>query len=350
MTTRSPPPDRASPAARSVRAPRRPHAAPVRGSCAERAVEPAGLQRVRARRAVLEHVLAVEVRALAIGAGERVQHRQLARRVALLQKGERRMQTEETVERQRPARLARRMQGELAPQPGVVAVAEGGTAASPSRAPRMITSTKRDGRASARANARRVVSSRRPRRVRPVEEFASCCVTWDPARAQRRMNSGAASSSVTRLRGARRVRDRRARGVAQVRPEQLRRELQRVAAVAEPLRRRRPPIEVASSAPTRHPSRRCDPASPRASRAARCAGRGPRRARAACVPASTGSVQAAKAGDHVVARGLVFRQRLRPGLGRLDQRTVDARQIAGAARESIRQAATAAGGGSSAMK
>jgi hypothetical protein len=38
------------------------------------------------------------MRALAIGAGERVQHRELARRVALLQKGKRGMQAEETTQ------------------------------------------------------------------------------------------------------------------------------------------------------------------------------------------------------------------------------------------------------------
>src|SRR2546429_2994026 len=74
------------------------------------------------------------MRALAIGAGECVQHRQLARRVALLQEGERGMQAEEAVERQRPARLPRRTQRKLSAQSGVVAIAMGGNRREPGEA------------------------------------------------------------------------------------------------------------------------------------------------------------------------------------------------------------------------
>ena len=71
------------------------------------------------------------MRALAIGAGECVQHRQLARGVALLQEGERGMQAEEAVERQRPARLPGRTQRKLPAQSGVVAIAMGGNRGEP---------------------------------------------------------------------------------------------------------------------------------------------------------------------------------------------------------------------------
>ena len=71
------------------------------------------------------------MRALAIGAGECVQHRQLARRVALLQEAERGVQAEEAVERQRPARLPGCTQRKLPAQSGVVAIAIRGNRGEP---------------------------------------------------------------------------------------------------------------------------------------------------------------------------------------------------------------------------
>src|SRR5215472_18716410 len=79
---------------------------------------------MRPGRAVLEHVLSVEVRALAVGTRERLEHDELARRVALLQESKRWVQAEEAIERQRATGLTRSAQGELAPQLRIIAVAE----------------------------------------------------------------------------------------------------------------------------------------------------------------------------------------------------------------------------------
>ena len=64
----------------------------------EGTIEPAARESVGPQRAALEHVLTVEVRALAIGARHGVAHQELARRIALVQKGELRVQPEKAIE------------------------------------------------------------------------------------------------------------------------------------------------------------------------------------------------------------------------------------------------------------
>ena len=68
---------------------------------AERAVEPAGVDRAGLAEAAFEHVLAVEMRALAIGRGGRVHDRRLLRLIETMQVRHRRIEREERIERQR---------------------------------------------------------------------------------------------------------------------------------------------------------------------------------------------------------------------------------------------------------
>ena len=66
----------------------------------ECAVEPAGIGRAGLREAAFEHILPIEMRALAIGGRDGVHDRRLARLVEAMQVGHRRVQREEAVERQ----------------------------------------------------------------------------------------------------------------------------------------------------------------------------------------------------------------------------------------------------------
>ena len=76
-------------------------------SCAERDIEPAGLAAEGFDHAVLEQVLRIEVRALAVGRCDGVQHREFAGGEKLVHLRKMRVQAEVTVEIERAARRPR---------------------------------------------------------------------------------------------------------------------------------------------------------------------------------------------------------------------------------------------------
>src|ERR1700721_381696 len=80
----------------------------IRRQGGKRAVDPACLQRMRPRAAVLEHILAVEMRTLTIGTGHGVKDDELLGSKGLVQKGKAGMQTEEPVELERAPGRSRR--------------------------------------------------------------------------------------------------------------------------------------------------------------------------------------------------------------------------------------------------
>src|SRR5262249_9426470 len=88
-------------------------------------IQPSGLHGVGAYIAILEHVLSVEMRTLAIGARNRVERHELTRRVALAHERQARMQTERVVELQHTVRLARCAQSQLATQACLVRITVG---------------------------------------------------------------------------------------------------------------------------------------------------------------------------------------------------------------------------------
>ena len=89
----------------------------------ERAVEPAGIGRARLAEAAFEHVLSVEMRALAIGRRGRMHDRRRAGLVEPVQVRHRRIEREEGIERQR-RRLAVEPERLVAAQPGPVGIAD----------------------------------------------------------------------------------------------------------------------------------------------------------------------------------------------------------------------------------
>ena len=126
-------------------------ARPSGASVVEGAVEPAGFRGARPQHAAFEHVLAVEMRALAIGRRGRMHDGGGAGSVQPMQIGHRRVEGEEGIERQ-PGRCA--LQGErlVAAQPIQSGSPTGATAASPSSAPRSTMVSSRGSRPSARAS------------------------------------------------------------------------------------------------------------------------------------------------------------------------------------------------------
>ena len=80
---------------------------------------------VRRHRAVLEQVLAVEMRAVAVGRGDGMDDGELALGVDVVQRRQGRMQAEEAVEIDGAVALAGRGDGEIAAQRAIVAVAMG---------------------------------------------------------------------------------------------------------------------------------------------------------------------------------------------------------------------------------
>ena len=95
----------------------------VRRQLDQRAVEPAGVDGAGPRDAALEHVLAVEMRALAIGRRGGVDDGRLLRLVEPVQVRHRRIEREEAVERQR-RRLAVEHQRAIAAQADPVGIAD----------------------------------------------------------------------------------------------------------------------------------------------------------------------------------------------------------------------------------
>ncbi len=119
-------PGRAAPAARSARG-RSPRCRSACCRCAlgrtERDIEPAGLAAEGLDRAVLEQVLRIEMRALAVRRRDGVQHRELPRGIELVHLRKMRVQAEVAVEIERAAGRARRRDGERAALRGVLRIA-----------------------------------------------------------------------------------------------------------------------------------------------------------------------------------------------------------------------------------
>ena len=99
------------------------HALGRAGQCGERAVEPAAVRAARAGIAAFQHVLAVEMRAVAIAGGDRVDDGRLFRVIEALEGGERRVKAEPALERQRGA-IARGGEREIAVQRRIVGIAD----------------------------------------------------------------------------------------------------------------------------------------------------------------------------------------------------------------------------------
>jgi hypothetical protein len=90
---------------------------------AERSVEPAALRPPRTWVTALEHVLAVEMRAVAIASRDSMHDRRLLLVVEALERGKRRMGEKEAVERQRGP-IAGRGKREIAVQVGVIRISD----------------------------------------------------------------------------------------------------------------------------------------------------------------------------------------------------------------------------------
>ena len=108
-----------------------PSATPVSVCCAaagrrqsrERAIQPACLHGVRPCVSILQHILSVEVRPLAIRAGDGMKDDELARCEAVVQECQARMQAEKVVEPAHPVGGPWCGKGELAAQTRVVRIA-----------------------------------------------------------------------------------------------------------------------------------------------------------------------------------------------------------------------------------
>ena len=99
-------------------------------SARQRAVEPAGVGTAGPRKAAFQHVLAVEMRALAIGRRHRMHHDGLAGLVEPVQVRHRRVEGEEAVERQ-PRLGAVELEGVVAAQLDPVGIADRGDGGEP---------------------------------------------------------------------------------------------------------------------------------------------------------------------------------------------------------------------------
>ena len=139
---------------------------------AERAVEPAGVGAARIGQPAFQHVLPVEMRALAIGRRGRVHDRGLPGLVQPVQVRHRGIEREERSRAAAPA-SCRRARSALSPRSFTQSGSPtGATAASPSSAPRRMMVSMRGSRPSARASFGR--NGQANSTPAAAEQFASC--------------------------------------------------------------------------------------------------------------------------------------------------------------------------------
>ena len=168
--------------------------APARLERRERAVEPAGVGPAGPRQAALEHVLAVEMRALAVGRRRRMHDGRLAGLVQPVQVGHRRIEREEGVERQR-RRLAVERERRSPRSSHPVGVADRRHRGEPVEAPRSTMARKRGSRPSARASFGR--NGQANSTPEPSEQLAAGRGMEASRHGHLLWNSGAISSNVS---------------------------------------------------------------------------------------------------------------------------------------------------------